>query len=129
MASIEDAPLSAPKPAPAAPPPAAPAKPIVADAPPPARLPQPSALESHPPELAGAPSSAPQKQSTASLAKIDPARCAAAALDLSKDAWELTALDDHALCLIDIGKTTVAKNKLDQLAAFAPEDWRVALGR
>ena len=50
-------------------------------------------------------------------------------LDISKDPWELTALGDHALCLIDSGKDTEAKTRLDQLAAFAPEDWRLALGR
>jgi Flp pilus assembly protein TadD len=61
--------------------------------------------------------------------KLDTARCAEAAVDLKKDPWSVPALGDHALCLIDMGSSNEANTKLDQLAAFAPEDWRVALGR
>jgi hypothetical protein len=93
--------------------------------------PQPKALqelESHPPPVAAA-APKPVEESTTALASIDAARCAAAALDLGKDPWALAALGDHALCLLDAGRTSEAKSRLDQLAAFAPEDWRVALGR
>jgi hypothetical protein len=70
-----------------------------------------------------------QPPSAASLAKLDTARCAEAAIDLKKDPWSVPALGDHALCLLDMGSSTEANSRLDQLAAFAPEDWRVALGR
>jgi len=63
------------------------------------------------------------------LARIDAARCSTAETELKKDAWALGALGDHALCLIDAKKLPEAANRIDQLAAFAPEDWRVALGR
>lgn len=69
------------------------------------------------------------KASAAALANIDAARCMAAATDVGKDPWAIAALGDHALCLVDQGKTKEASSKLEQLAAFAPEDWRVALGR
>jgi hypothetical protein len=106
---------------------------------------QPSGLESHPAPIAAPGSAAPvavkpaalapaaakpadYTLSTASLAKIDAARCAAAATEVAKDAWAVAALGDHALCLLDAGKPKEAKERLDQLAAFAPDDWRVALG-
>ncbi len=41
----------------------------------------------------------------------------------------MAALGDHALCLLDQGKTKEAANRIEQLAAFAPEDWRIALAR
>jgi Flp pilus assembly protein TadD len=63
------------------------------------------------------------------MAGIDAARCTVAADELAKDAWALAAMGDHALCLIDAGKLDEAKNRLDQLAAITPQDWRVALGR
>jgi hypothetical protein len=69
------------------------------------------------------------KASAAGLAGIDTARCAAAAVELEKDAWAVQALGDHALCLIDQDKPKDAGSKLEQLAAFAPEDWRISLGR
>jgi hypothetical protein len=79
-----------------------------------------------------APTSAPASEqlvSLAKLAKLDTARCAEAAIELKKDSWSVPALGDHALCLIDMGSSNEANARLDQLAAFAPEDWRVALGR
>jgi hypothetical protein len=63
------------------------------------------------------------------LAGLAPARCAAAEAELAKDAWALAAMGDHAMCLIDAGKTDEARNRLDQLAAITPADWRVSLGR
>jgi hypothetical protein len=87
----------------------------------------------HPAPVVAAPHAPPApakpKSSTAALASIDAARCTAAAADVGKDPWAIPALGDHALCLIDQGKTKEAGSRLDQLAAFAPEDWRVALGR
>jgi hypothetical protein len=86
-------------------------------------------LQSHP---GAAPLAQPKPAaaiSTASLAGIDAARCTSAASELAKDAWALAAMGDHALCLLDTGKTDEAKNRLDQLAAITPQDWRVALGR
>lgn len=68
-------------------------------------------------------------KTAASMAGIDAARCTTAADELAKDAWALAAMGDHALCLIDAGKLDEAKNRLDQLAAITPQDWRVALGR
>lgn len=65
----------------------------------------------------------------ANLAGVTAERCAAAPAALEKDSWNLPALGDHALCLLQAGKTAEAKNRLDQLAAFQPDDWRVALGR
>jgi len=80
--------------------------------------------------IAPTPAPAPdQPVSTARLAKLDTARCAEAAIELKKDPWSVPALGDHALCLLDMGSSAEANNRLDQLAAFAPEDWRVALGR
>lgn len=76
-----------------------------------------------------APAAAPAPTPTASMAGIDAARCATAADELAKDAWALAAMGDHALCLIDAGKLDEAKNRLDQLAAITPQDWRVSLGR
>ena len=117
----EPTPPAAPTPAPVAtpapvPPPAA--KPAAAPA---------SDLPSHPAPVA------PPKPSpaglAASLASIDAARCASAAIELAKDAWALAAMGDHALCLLDTGKADEAKSRLDQLAAITPQDWRVALGR
>jgi len=92
-------------------------------------------LESRPaPMLAGAPAAVVEtpptpKPSATALASIDPARCSAAALEVGKDPWAIAALGDHALCLLDQGKTKEASSRLEQLAAFAPEDWRVALGQ
>ncbi len=92
-------------------------------------------LESRPaPVPAGAPAAAvttppAPKSSATALASIDPARCSAAALEVGKDPWAIAALGDHALCLLDQGKTKEASSRLEQLAAFAPEDWRVALGQ
>ncbi len=74
---------------------------------------------------------APQKAvaSLAGVAKLDADACAGAEEQLAKDAWSLPALGNRALCLIDQQKFPEAKNRLDQLAAFSPEDWRVDLGR
>src|SRR5262249_17386025 len=96
-----------------APPPAAPepAKPIVVELPPRSQPQAQSTLESRP-AVASAASTPSKHLSTASLAKIDAARCTAAAQDLGKDPWELAALGDHALCLIDSGKESEAKAKL-----------------
>jgi hypothetical protein len=65
----------------------------------------------------------------ATIAKLDTAACASAEAQLAKDSWSLPALGNRALCLIDQQKYPEAKNRLDQLAAFSPEDWRVELGR
>jgi hypothetical protein len=67
--------------------------------------------------------------SIAALAGISAVRCTTAAAELAKDAWALPAMGDHALCLLDADKQDEAKNRLDQLAAITPQDWRVALGR
>jgi hypothetical protein len=134
----------APTPAPAStsaatPPPMA--KPVAVAPPPPlktpapeklpAKAPEPSnGLESQPaPVLVSAPAVSKPKASITGMANIDTARCTAAAHDVEKDPWAIAALGDHALCLLDQGKTREAGNRLEQLAAFAPEDWRVALGR
>lgn len=121
--------------------PAPPAKPVAAEPAPliktpapeksPAKSPEPpKGLESQPPPvLASAPSPSKPRASATALARIDTARCLAAAHDVEKDPWAIAALGDHALCLLDQGKTQEASNRLEQLAAFAPEDWRVALGR
>lgn len=97
-------------------------------------------LESHPAATAHAavapahaPVSAPAPSTVATtaaaMAGIDAARCSTAADELAKDAWALAAMGDHALCLVDAGKLDEAKNRLDQLAAITPQDWRVVLGR
>ncbi len=95
-------------------------------------------LQSHPVPAAPAPAPvaiaaaapAPAAPTTATaMAGIDAARCSTAADELAKDAWALAAMGDHALCLIDAGKLDEAKNRIDQLAAITPQDWRVALGR
>jgi Flp pilus assembly protein TadD len=109
-----------------------------------------NALESHPisltspaaavqvaaaPKVAGpTPPVAPvvqRKSATtmATLAKLDTNSCAEAETQLKNDAWALGALGNHALCLIDQQKFPEAKNRIDQLAAFSPEDWRVEAGR
>lgn len=82
-----------------------------------------------PPASKTAPLPATPKVVAAALVGIDDARCKTAAMEVVKDPWALAALGDHALCLLDAGKTAEAKNRIDQLAAFSPEDWRVALGR
>jgi hypothetical protein len=121
---------AAPTPPPAKPVAAEPAK-VPAPEKSPANPPEPSrGLESQPPPvLVSAPSLSTPKASATALARIDAARCSAAARDVEKDPWAIPALGDHALCLLDQGKTQEASNRLEQLAAFAPEDWRVALGR
>lgn len=84
------------------------------------------------PAVIPAPQAAPQPErglAVADLAGVTPQRCAEAPAALQKDSWNLPALGDHALCLLQSGKATEAKNRLDQLAAFQPDDWRVALGR
>jgi hypothetical protein len=84
------------------------------------------------PAAAANPVAAPAKDqpvSLAKLAKLNTARCAEAAVEVKKDPWSVPALGDHALCLLDMASSSDANTKLDQLAAFAPEDWRVALGR
>lgn len=87
-------------------------------------------LQSHPPPAApAAVAVSAAALPTASIAGVDGARCATAADELAKDAWALAAMGDHALCLIDAGKLEEAKNRIDQLAAITPMDWRVALGR
>lgn len=96
-------------------------------------------LESHPAPTLAASSLPPAKPDAtpasvkgpgiASLLKLDAKACTEAEALLAKDAWSLPALGSHALCLIDQQKWVEAKNRLDQLAAFNPEDWRVALGR
>jgi len=138
MASAAPAPVPPPA---AAVVPAPVAKPVAAEPPPPAKTPAPEkpavkpaeptkGLESRPaPVLVSAPAPSKPKSSATALANIDTARCTAAAHDVEKDPWAIPALGDHALCLLDQGKTQEASNRLEQLAAFAPEDWRVALGR
>ena len=116
------------------------AKPIVAKEAPPAppepkqvvASVEPAPAPSAAPPAAPAPAAAPAKNQPVSLAqlvKLDTARCAEAAVELKKDPWSIPALGDHALCLIDMGSANEAGAKLDQLAAFAPEDWRISLGR
>jgi hypothetical protein len=78
---------------------------------------------------ADAPQPFPRLESGIALASIDDARCEAAAAEYGKDPWSLPALGDHALCLLDAGKIEEGKDRLDQLAAFAPDDPRVAVGR
>jgi len=90
----------------------------------------PDALQSHPAAAAAKPVAITAAVlPAASMAGLDAARCSTAAAELAKDAWALAAMGDHALCLIDAGKLDEAKNRLDQLAAITPQDWRVALGR
>lgn len=117
---------------------AAPAKPTPAIAPipiAPAAAPQKpaqpaDALQSHPAPATPSPAPQPQKAtSTAAIAGIDATRCTTSAAELAKDAWALSAMGDHALCLLDAGKLDEAKSRIDQLAAITPQDWRVALGR
>jgi hypothetical protein len=67
--------------------------------------------------------------SVTALAKLDANACAQAETQLKDDAWALGALGNRALCLIDQQKYPEAKNRIDQLAAFSPVDWRVELGR
>lgn len=86
-------------------------------------------LQSHPAPAAPKPAIPAGPTPAASLAGIDAVRCATAAEELAKDAWELAAMGDHALCLIDAGKLGEAKSRIDQLGAITPQDWRVALGR
>lgn len=74
-----------------------------------------------PPKPAGLPAAA--------RVGIDAAACTGARTALDKDAWDIKALGDHALCLIDNGKFPEAKNRLEQLATFAPDDWRALYGR
>jgi hypothetical protein len=74
-------------------------------------------------------STGPDIGTAAGVARLDANACAGAEAQLAKDAWSLPALGNHALCLIDQQKLPEAKNRLDQLAAFSPEDWRVELGR
>ncbi len=105
------------------------AAPLAAPTPPP-KPPQPSAsgLESHPAPISLLPGPKPAGP-TATLAGIDAARCTAAEVELKNDPWALAAMGDHALCLLDTDKIEEARNRLDQLAAITPLDWRVALGR
>jgi hypothetical protein len=84
------------------------------------------------PHLAGAPravSTVPGASSGTAATPKSPAHCDEAKAQLAKDAWNVTALGDHALCLVEAGKFVEAGNRLDQLAAFNPDDPRVAQGR
>jgi hypothetical protein len=111
------------------------ALPVAEAAPPPKAAEPASSLESHPIALVPQPAQKPvapppaPRVLAAALAGIDAARCKVASEEVEKDPWALAALGDHALCLIDAGKANEGKNRIDQLAAFAPEDWRVSLGR
>ena len=110
------------------------APPLVPKEPEPQAAPQPTQVAAVVASPSPPPVSAPGKvadplASPARLARLDTDRCAEAAIELKKDPWSVAALGDHALCLIDMGSSAEANTKLDQLAAFAPEDWRVALGR
>lgn len=126
--SLMGATIVAPKPVEAAPVAPAPVKAVEAKAvPAPAPQPKheaPDELQSHP-----APATPAIALRTASMAGVDAARCSMAAKELAEDAWALAAMGDHALCLIDAGKLDEARNRLDQLGAITPQDWRVALGR
>ncbi len=126
-AATVSAPVAAPKPAapspapPAAQSPAPAAKHAEADALPSGPV---SLLPGAKPKTAEAPSAA----RVAAIAGLTPDGCKQASAKLAKDAWALDALGSEALCLIGQSKTDEARKKLDQLAAFDPEDWRVALG-
>lgn len=71
----------------------------------------------------------PEPWRAATLLGLSDARCDEAAASLARDAWDLSALGDEGLCLIRAGDNDGARTRLDQLAAFQPEDTRVALGR
>ena len=65
----------------------------------------------------------------ARLAGLNAAGCETAKTALAADGWNVAALGDRALCLIEAKDVDAAKSLLDQLEAFAPDDWRVAVGR
>lgn len=65
----------------------------------------------------------------ATLIGLDRARCSAAKADLEKNSWAVEAMGDQAICLLGEARFAEAKTRLDQLAAFAPDDWRAAYGR
>lgn len=74
------------------------------------------------------PPAAPHKAGVyVKLAGLDAAACTDAARKLTEDEWALDALGAQVLCLIDADKDADARKSLDKLAAFSPEDWRVAL--
>ncbi len=134
--SLMGATIVAPKPAASAPIERAPVKavetpavpapiPVALTPAPQPKLETPDELQSHP----APPQPVAAASHTASMAGVDAARCSTAAKELAEDAWALAAMGDHALCLIDAGKLDEAKNRLDQLGAITPRDWRVALGR
>jgi len=111
-------------PAPASPPPAA--EPVAAHGS--------EALQSKPTVVKPLPKAEPAADpaafaGTAHLAGRNAQACAVALGDLQNDPWATNALGNHALCLLDQGKVKEATNRLDQLAAFSPEEWRVSLGR
>lgn len=65
----------------------------------------------------------------ADIAGVSADRCAQTPGLLQTNAWDMDALGDHALCLLREGKQQEAADRLGQLAAFQPEDARVALGQ
>lgn len=72
-------------------------------------------------------SSTPVKPLTISdVAGLSNDTCMAAEKAVADNPWELDKLGDHILCLLDANKVEAAKPQLEQLSAFAPDDWRVS---
>lgn len=78
------------------------------------------------------PAPAQEKQEAwraATMLGLSETRCTEASALLAKDAWDMSALGDEALCQLRANNSDAARAHLDQLAAFQPEDVRIALGR
>lgn len=86
------------------------------------------AIIAQPPQYAQAPRHA-KPMTLTQAAGLDAAACAAAASAVAADPWDLAHLGDHALCNIASGDMDAARMAVEQLEAFAPDDWRVGAAR
>jgi hypothetical protein len=132
-APAADRPVQAPAQAPSSPPPvsSAPTRPA-----PPKSGPRAGAAPAEPAETPGAPpapatNTAPEAQLSraALLSGSSAPDCATARARLTKTPWDMPSLGHHTLCLIEAGKLEDAANRVEQIAAFNPDDWRAHLAR
>ena len=62
----------------------------------------------------------------ATVANLTKTSCKTAENSIAANPWDLDKLGDHILCLLDADQPDAAKPQLEQLSAFAPDDWRVS---
>lgn len=78
---------------------------------------------------AQAPSTRKISQTPRDAAGLDDASCAQARQAFDADNWNIDAMGEHVLCLMSAGHSDQAAPLVDQLEAFAPDDWRGVFAR